>query len=52
MATARQELSLPPKLTYGQIKGFTLYATRTILSGEGSELVELTKANLRQLNTE
>jgi hypothetical protein len=33
--TARQELSLPPKLTYGQIKGFTLYATRTILSGEG-----------------
>ena len=27
--TARQELSLPPKLTYGQIKGFTLYATRT-----------------------
>jgi pyruvate dehydrogenase (quinone) len=52
VATARQELSLPPKLTYGQIKGFTLYATRTILSGEGSELVELTKTNLRQLNTE
>jgi pyruvate dehydrogenase (quinone) len=52
VATARQELSLPPKLTYGQIKGFTLYATRTILSGEGSELVELTRTNLRQLNTE
>jgi pyruvate dehydrogenase (quinone) len=52
VATARQELSLPPKLSYGQIKGFTLYATRTILSGEGSELVELTKTNLRQLNTE
>jgi len=52
VATARQELSLPPKLTYGQIKGFTLYATRTILSGEGSELVELTKTNLRQLDTE
>jgi pyruvate dehydrogenase (quinone) len=52
VATARQELSLPPKLTYGQIKGFTLYATRTILSGEGSELVELTKTNLRRLNTE
>jgi pyruvate dehydrogenase (quinone) len=52
VATARQELSLPPKLTYGQIKGFTLYATRTILSGEGSELVELTKTNLRQLDIE
>jgi len=50
--TTRQELSLPPKLTYGQIKGFTLYATRTILSGEGSELIELTRANLRQLETE
>ncbi len=47
--TARQELSLPPKLSYGQIKGFTLYATRTILSGEGSELFELTRTNLRQL---
>jgi pyruvate dehydrogenase (quinone) len=50
--TARQELSLPPKLTYGQIKGFTLYATRTILSGEGSELIELTRTNLRELEAE
>jgi pyruvate dehydrogenase (quinone) len=50
--TARQELSLPPKLTYGQIKGFTLYATRTVLSGEGSELFELTKTNLRELEAE
>jgi len=49
---ARQELSLPPKLTYGQIKGFTLWATRTVLSGEGSELVELTKTNLRELDVE
>jgi pyruvate dehydrogenase (quinone) len=50
--TARQELSLPPKLTYEQIKGFTLYATRTVLSGEGSELIELTKSNLRELEVE
>jgi pyruvate dehydrogenase (quinone) len=50
--TARQELSLPPKLTYGQIKGFTLYATRTVLSGEGSELIELAKTNLRELEAE
>jgi pyruvate dehydrogenase (quinone) len=49
---ARQELSLPPKLTYGQIKGFTLWATRTVLSGEGSELIELAKANLRDLEVE
>jgi pyruvate dehydrogenase (quinone) len=52
VATARYELSLPPKLTYGQIKGFSLYATRTILSGGGEELVELTKTNLRELEVE
>ena len=50
--TARQELALPPKLTFGQIKGFTLYATRTILSGGGEELIELTKTNLRELAAE
>jgi pyruvate dehydrogenase (quinone) len=52
VATARQELSLPPKVTYAQLKGFTLYATRTILSGEGGELVELAKTNLRELEVE
>jgi pyruvate dehydrogenase (quinone) len=50
--TARHELALPPKLTYGQIKGFTLYATRTILSGAGGELAELAKTNLRDLDIE
>jgi pyruvate dehydrogenase (quinone) len=50
--TERLELSLPPKLTRGQIKGFTLYATRTVLAGEGTELVELAKTNLRQLAAE
>jgi pyruvate dehydrogenase (quinone) len=52
VATTRHELSLPPKLTYGEIKGFTLYATRTILSGAGDELVELAKTNLRDLDIE
>jgi pyruvate dehydrogenase (quinone) len=47
--TDRQELSLPPKITLEQIKGFSLFATRTILSGQGGELVELAKTNLRQL---
>jgi pyruvate dehydrogenase (quinone) len=49
---ARQELSMPPKLTLGEIKGFTLYATRTILSGGGDEIVELAKTNLRELGRE
>jgi len=50
--TDRHELSLPPKISYGQLKGFTLYATRTILSGGGDELVELAKSNLRELSVE
>jgi pyruvate dehydrogenase (quinone) len=50
--TDRHELSLPPKISYGELKGFTLYATRTVLSGGGDELVELTKSNLRQLSVE
>jgi pyruvate dehydrogenase (quinone) len=49
---APHELSLPPKLNYGEIKGFTLYATRTILSGGADELVELTKTNLHELDFE
>jgi pyruvate dehydrogenase (quinone) len=50
--TDRAELSLPPKVSYGQLKGFTLYATRTILSGGGDELIELAKTNLRELSAE
>jgi pyruvate dehydrogenase (quinone) len=50
--TDRQELSLPPKLTAAQIKGFTLFATRTILSGQGGELLDLARTNLRQLESE
>jgi pyruvate dehydrogenase (quinone) len=50
--TARQELSLPPKITIEQVKGFTLYATRTILSGGGQEILELARTNLRDIRTE
>ena len=49
---ARHELSLPPKISYDQVKGFALFATRTVLSGEASQLVELTKSNLHQLQGE
>jgi pyruvate dehydrogenase (quinone) len=50
--TARHELSLPPKLSYGEIKGFSLYATRTVLSGGGEELIDLARTNLRELDVE
>jgi pyruvate dehydrogenase (quinone) len=50
--TARQELAIPPKVTFEQAKGFSLFAMRTILSGGGDEVIELAKTNLRQLNRE
>jgi pyruvate dehydrogenase (quinone) len=50
--TSRHELALPPKITLGQVKGFTLYATRTILSGNGDELLELARTNLRDLDVD
>jgi pyruvate dehydrogenase (quinone) len=50
--TARQELAIPPKITFEQAKGFSLFAMRTILTGGGDEIVELAKTNLRQLARE
>ncbi len=47
--TARQELSIPPHITAGQASGFTLWATRSVLSGRGDEVVEVARTNLRQL---
>src|SRR4029453_6624963 len=44
--TARQELSIPPTISLDQVKGFTLYATRAVLSGRGDELVDLAVTNV------
>ncbi len=49
VTTERQELTLPPTIDAEQVKGFTMYAVRTVLDGKGAELVDLAKANLRQL---
>ncbi len=49
VVTERDELSIPPKVTAEQVKGFTLYAIRTVLSGRGDELLDLAGANYRQL---
>lgn len=49
VVTERQELTIPPAITAEQVKGFSLYALRTVLSGKGSELVDLAKVNLRQI---
>ncbi|WP_279483285.1 ubiquinone-dependent pyruvate dehydrogenase [Aureimonas sp. SK2] len=46
VVTARQELSLPPKIQAEQAKGFSLYALRAIMTGRGDEIVELAATNL------
>jgi pyruvate dehydrogenase (quinone) len=42
----RQELSLPPKITLEQAKGFGLWALKAVMSGRGDELIDLARTNL------
>jgi pyruvate dehydrogenase (quinone) len=44
--TARQEMSIPPAITAEQVKGFSLYAIKTIMSGRGDELLDLVSTNV------
>jgi len=44
----RQELSLPPTISFAQAKGFSVWAAKTVLSGRGDEVIDLAKTNLLQ----
>jgi pyruvate dehydrogenase (quinone) len=43
---SRQELSMPPTITYEEAKGFSLFMMRAVLSGRGDEVIDLAKVNL------
>jgi pyruvate dehydrogenase (quinone) len=43
---SRQEISMPPTITLEQMKGFSLFALKAVLSGYGDEIVDLAKVNL------
>lgn len=43
--TARNELSMPPKISLDQMKGFTLYMAKAVISGRGDEVVEIGRTN-------
>lgn len=43
---SRQELSMPPTITFEQAKGFGLFALKAVLSGRGDEIVDLVNVNL------
>lgn len=42
----RQELTMPPKLTLEQMKGFSLYTARAVMNGRGDAVMELVRTNL------
>ena len=42
----RQELSMPPSITLEMAKGFTLYMVKAVMSGRGSEVLDLAVTNL------
>ena len=42
----RQELSMPPTITLEQMKGFSVFALKAVLSGRGDEIVDLARVNL------
>ena len=43
---SRQELSMPPTITLEEMKGFSLFALKAVLSGRGDEIVDLARVNL------
>ncbi|MGA9966464.1 MAG: ubiquinone-dependent pyruvate dehydrogenase, partial [Terriglobales bacterium] len=43
---SRQELSMPPTITYQQAKGFSLFMMKAVLSGRGDEILDLARVNL------
>ena len=46
VVTAANELSMPPTITAEEVKGFSLYVLRAVMSGRGDEILDLAKTNL------
>ena len=42
---SRMELSMPPHISADQVGGFGLFAVKAVISGKGSEIVDLAKTN-------
>jgi len=42
----RLELAIPPKISGEQVKGFSLYALKAVMSGRGDSIVDLAVSNL------
>lgn len=49
VVTDPNALSLPPRITGAQVKGFALAVSRTVLSGGVGKMVQLARSNLRNI---
>jgi pyruvate dehydrogenase (quinone) len=43
---SRQELSMPPTITFEEARGFGLFMLKAVLSGRGDEIIDLARVNL------
>src|SRR5215467_1609386 len=43
---SRQELSMPPTITFEQAKGFSLFMLKAVLNGRANEIIDLASVNL------
>jgi len=46
VVTAKHELSMPPTIELEQVKGFSLWMIRAVMSGRGDEVIDLARTNL------
>ena len=42
----RQELAMPPAVTFEMAKGFTLFMVQAVMNGRGDELIDLARTNI------
>src|SRR5271154_1697338 len=43
---SRQELAMPPTITFEQARGFGIFMLKAVLSGRGDEIIDLARVNL------
>jgi pyruvate dehydrogenase (quinone) len=46
VVTATRELSMPPTINLAEVKGFSLWVLRAVMSGRGDEVIDLARTNL------
>ncbi len=47
VVSARQELAMPPKTTFEQAYGFSLFLMKAVMDGRATQIIDLARTNLR-----